>query len=139
MMAQLGAVEEEIYQVRNQSGQDPLNYPIKLNNQIAALAGVVGGAEARPTKQSYEVFTILSDALAVQTGKLGAALDQPLPALNRELERQGLPAIVPEHGPGEAVNRPSPRTGRPRAGRVWRRASRRSGPRPPSPCRRTRC
>jgi hypothetical protein len=95
MMAQLGAVEEEIYQVRNQSGQDPLNYPIRLNNQIAALAGVVGGAEARPTKQSYEVFSILSEALAVQTGKLSAALATQLPVLNRELERQGLPAAVP--------------------------------------------
>jgi photosystem II stability/assembly factor-like uncharacterized protein len=95
MMAQLGAVEEEIYQVRNRSGQDPLNYPIKLNNKIAALAGVVGSAEARPTKQSYEVFTLLSGELAVQTGKLNAALTGQLPALNRELERQGLAAIVP--------------------------------------------
>jgi hypothetical protein len=99
MMAQLGAVEEEIYQVRNRSGQDPLNYPIKLNNKIAALAGVVGSAEARPTKQSYEVFTLLSAELAVQTGKLNAALTGQLPALNRELERQGLPVIVP--GPAE--------------------------------------
>jgi photosystem II stability/assembly factor-like uncharacterized protein len=93
MMAQLSAVEEEIYQVRNRSGQDPLNYPIKLNNQIAALAGVVGSAEAKPTKQSYEVFTLLSDQLAVQTGKLQAALTGQLPVLNRELERQGLAAI----------------------------------------------
>ncbi|HUH11457.1 MAG TPA: hypothetical protein VMK65_00040, partial [Longimicrobiales bacterium] len=35
----LSAVEGEIYQVRNRSGQDPLNYPIKLNNKIAALMG----------------------------------------------------------------------------------------------------
>ena len=35
----MGAVEEELYQVRNQSSQDPLNYPIKLNNKIAALTG----------------------------------------------------------------------------------------------------
>ncbi|HEX9166048.1 MAG TPA: glycosyl hydrolase, partial [Gemmatimonadales bacterium] len=95
MLAQLSAVEEEIYQVRNQSGQDPLNYPIKLNNKIAALAGVVGNAEAKPTKQSYEVFTLLSDELAVQTGKLSAVLTGQLPALNRELERQGLATIVP--------------------------------------------
>jgi len=30
-------VEEDLYQVRNRSNQDPLNFPIKLNNQIAAL------------------------------------------------------------------------------------------------------
>ncbi|HEV8612207.1 MAG TPA: glycosyl hydrolase, partial [Gemmatimonadales bacterium] len=61
--AQLSAVEEEIYQVKNRSGQDPLNYPIRLNNQLAALAGVAASAEARPTAQSYEVFKLLSAQL----------------------------------------------------------------------------
>jgi hypothetical protein len=95
LVAQLSAVEEEIYQVRNRSGQDPLNFPIKLNNQIAALAGVVGGAEAKPTRQSSEVFKILSEALAVQTGKLAGLIDTGLPGVNRELERLGQPAITP--------------------------------------------
>ena len=35
----LSVVEAEIYQVRNQSNQDPLNFPIKLNNKLAALLG----------------------------------------------------------------------------------------------------
>jgi photosystem II stability/assembly factor-like uncharacterized protein len=94
-VAALSAVEREIYQVRNESGQDPLNFPIRLNNKIAALAGVVGSAEARPTRQSYEVFEILADSLATQTGRLRAELDTTLPRINRELERLGLPAIVP--------------------------------------------
>src|ERR1019366_1960920 len=29
----LSVIEEEVYQVRNRSGQDPLNFPIKLNNK----------------------------------------------------------------------------------------------------------
>jgi photosystem II stability/assembly factor-like uncharacterized protein len=95
LTAQLGPVEEALYQVRNRSGQDPLNYPIRLNNQIAALGGVVMGAQGRPTQQSYEVFTVLSEALAVETGRLKSALDAPLTAVNRELERLRLPAIVP--------------------------------------------
>ena len=41
----LGAVEEEIYQVRNQSGQDPLNFPIKINNRLASLARAVNYGE----------------------------------------------------------------------------------------------
>ena len=36
----LTAVEEAIYQVRNQSGQDPLNFPIKINNRIASLPSI---------------------------------------------------------------------------------------------------
>jgi len=55
----LSAVESEIYQVKNQSSQDPLNFPIKLNNKIAALQGVIESADARPTDQSREVFTML--------------------------------------------------------------------------------
>ena len=39
LLKPLTVVEEEVYQVRNRSGQDPLNYPIKLNNKIAALMG----------------------------------------------------------------------------------------------------
>ena len=39
----LSAVEEELYQVKNQAHEDPLNYPIRLNNRIASLLGVVEG------------------------------------------------------------------------------------------------
>src|SRR5690606_28039918 len=54
--AALTEVEGEIYQYRNRSNQDPLNYPIKLNNKIAALLNIVDGADSRPTDQSYTVF-----------------------------------------------------------------------------------
>src|SRR5439155_11010357 len=88
--AQLSEVEGEIYQVKNRSGQDPLNYPIKLNNQIAALMFVAGGAEARPTAQSYEVFRILSEQLDVQLKKLADLLGTGLGGVNAELARIGL-------------------------------------------------
>ena len=38
----LTAIEETLYQTKNQSNQDPLNFPIRLNNKLAALGGVVG-------------------------------------------------------------------------------------------------
>ena len=34
------AIEEALYQTKNQSNQDPLNYPIRLNNKLAALGGL---------------------------------------------------------------------------------------------------
>ena len=96
---QISAAEEEIYQVRNRAGQDPLNYPIKLNNQIAGLAGVVASAEAKPTKQSYEVFELLSGQLKVQLDRLQVAFGPSLAAVNAELARLGLPPIVPAPEP----------------------------------------
>ena len=92
---QLSAVEAEIYQVKNKSGQDPLNYPIKLNNQIAALSGVVASTEAKPTAQSYEVYKILAAALDAELGKLTALLGAGLEAVNAELGRLGLDKVIP--------------------------------------------
>jgi photosystem II stability/assembly factor-like uncharacterized protein len=60
----LSAVEEELYQVRNRSYRDPLNYPIKLNNQLATLVRVIESADSKPTDQSYTVYEELSKRLA---------------------------------------------------------------------------
>jgi len=95
LSAKLSSVEEEIYQVKNRSGQDPLNYPIRLNNQLAALAGVAGSTEARPTAQSYEVFKLLSAQLDEQLKRLSDALGSDLSAVNAELGRLGLDKITP--------------------------------------------
>ena len=95
LAGQLSAVEGEIYQVKNRSGQDPLNYPIKLNNQIAALSGVVASAEAKPTTQSYEVYRILAADLDGQLAKLNTLLDGGLAAVNAEIGRLGLERVVP--------------------------------------------
>jgi hypothetical protein len=98
----LSAVEGEIYQVRNQSNQDPLNFPIKLNNQIAALAGVVASAEAKPTAQSREVYELLSTQLSAELTRMRAAL-RALAEVNAELARLGLEPIVPT-----TAERPTP-------------------------------
>ncbi|MEO8193562.1 MAG: glycosyl hydrolase [Gemmatimonadales bacterium] len=90
----LSGPEREIYQVQNRSGQDPLNYPIRLNNKIAALAGVASSTDARPTSQTREVFRILSAQLEVQLGRIRTALNQSLPGLNRDLAAAGLPPLV---------------------------------------------
>jgi photosystem II stability/assembly factor-like uncharacterized protein len=95
----LSAVEEEIYQVRNQSGQDPLNFPIKINNRIASLLGVVSSADAKPIASAYPIFTDLNGELKVQTDRLMKALNADLPAFNVEAKRLGLEPIVANKAP----------------------------------------
>ena len=90
----LTAVEEAIYQVKNRSSQDPLNYPIRLNNKIAALAGVVASADAAPTAQSEQVFNELAAALQVQLDRLKAVLDTDIPAFNKLVKESDVPAII---------------------------------------------
>ncbi|HZJ01555.1 MAG TPA: glycosyl hydrolase [Gemmatimonadaceae bacterium] len=94
MMTALTQAEEKIYQTKNRSGQDPLNYPIRLNNKIAALGGVAASADARPTDQTVEVYNVLSKQLQAEIAKIRSALSQSLPALNRELTASNLPAIA---------------------------------------------
>jgi hypothetical protein len=95
LRAELSVVEDSIYQTKNRSGQDPLNYPIRLNNKIAALAGVAGSAEAVPTKQTTDVYSGLSKQLDGELTKMKKALDSRLPAVNATLRKAGLPEIVP--------------------------------------------
>ena len=85
----LGTVEEELYQVRNRSGQDPLNFPIKLNNRLASLRRSVETGDARPTDAAYQVLDELSAELDGHLQQLEALLGEPLTAVNRQLQAAG--------------------------------------------------
>jgi hypothetical protein len=92
--AALSRVEEAIYQVNLQSPQDPLNFPIRLNNKIAALLGVVESAEDQPTDQSYDVFELLSGQLQLELDELESILERNVPAFNELLGEKGLQPIA---------------------------------------------
>ena len=59
----IAAIEQELYQVKNQSAQDPLNFPIKLNNRLASLRRSMENGDARPTDGAYKVFDELTQEL----------------------------------------------------------------------------
>ena len=88
------AVEETLYQTKNQSNQDPLNYPIRLNNKLAALGGVVGSAEAAPTAQSYAVYDELVTQIDAELRKLAEIMRTQVPAFNQLVREQNIPAVV---------------------------------------------
>jgi photosystem II stability/assembly factor-like uncharacterized protein len=89
----LSQVEDSLYQTKNRSGQDPLNYPIRLNNKIGALMGVVASADGRPTQQSYAVLTELSRELDRELAILKQTLSTGLPRVNSMLRDAGLPPV----------------------------------------------
>ncbi|MBI3586549.1 MAG: glycosyl hydrolase [Ignavibacteriales bacterium] len=88
------AVEEEIIQVKIKSSQDALNYPIKLNNKLAALASGIADSDSKPTKQSYEVFNELSAKLSEQLAKYKQILENDFPAFNKLVKEQDVPAVI---------------------------------------------
>ena len=95
MVSEISKGEQEVYQVRNESNQDPLNYPIKLNNEIAAVASYVSQGEYRPTKQAYQVFDELKVELEAQLKAIKGAMDKSLPRLNEILRAAGLQELKP--------------------------------------------
>jgi photosystem II stability/assembly factor-like uncharacterized protein len=92
----LSTVEDSLYQVRNRSGQDPLNFPIKLNNRIGALGRSVTTGDARPTAASYTVFRELSAQLDVELKQLEHVISTDVEALNRALAGRNIDRIRAE-------------------------------------------
>ena len=87
LMQALSAVEEEVYQVRNQSNQDPLNFPIRTNNRLASLLRVAVSGEGRPTGNVEPIFEDLQAELQGHTDRLGKTISEQLPPFNRMLTR----------------------------------------------------
>ena len=87
-------IEEALIQTKAKSGQDVLNFPVRLNNDLVALGGVVGSAETAPTQQSYEVFDLLSKRLDEQLAKWNQIVSTDIPAYNNLVKQQEVPAIM---------------------------------------------
>ncbi|MGB3150625.1 MAG: glycosyl hydrolase [Maribacter sp.] len=75
-LEKISDVEEVLYQVKNQSGQDPLNFPIKLNNRLASLRRSMENGDAKPTDGAYKVFDELSAELKAHLSNLDENIRQ---------------------------------------------------------------
>jgi photosystem II stability/assembly factor-like uncharacterized protein len=95
LTANASVVEDSVYQVRNQSGQDPLNFPIRVNNRLATLLAMAERGDGRPTTNMPGIFGILSTELGRYTTRLTQIWATDLVAVNRELTRLRLPTIDP--------------------------------------------
>jgi hypothetical protein len=87
-------VEEALIQTKAKSGQDVLNFPVRLNNDLVALGGVVESADSAPTKQSYEVFDVLSKSVDEQLAKWKAIVASDVAAYNGLVKQQEVPALI---------------------------------------------
>ncbi len=90
----LATIEETLYQTKSKSGQDPLNFPIRLNNKLAILGSTVSSADAKPTAVSYTVYDDLAGRIDAQLEKLRRELGEGLDRLNRMVADQQVPAVV---------------------------------------------
>lgn len=83
-------IEEALYQTKNRSGQDPLNFPIRLTNKLAYLNSILGQGEFPPTEQAYAVRDALTVLIDEQVKAFADIRDIRLPGLNRQIRESAL-------------------------------------------------
>lgn len=69
IIKQISDIEKELYQTQNKSGQDPLNYPIRLNNKLAHLNVIAGTGSYKPTDGAEEVRVEITRQINIQLNK----------------------------------------------------------------------
>jgi len=89
----LTSIEETLYQTKSKSGQDPLNFPIRLNDKLSGLFDVVNSGNMAPSKQSKEVFADLSAQSDAALSKLKQIMTDDLAKLNQLIREKSLPVI----------------------------------------------
>lgn len=94
LIKKLVAIEEQLIQTKNESRQDPINFPPRLDNQIAYLYTVVNFQDARPTKGCYERFQDLKKELAGHLAELDTVLSKDLGAFNTLLDREHVERVI---------------------------------------------
>jgi photosystem II stability/assembly factor-like uncharacterized protein len=87
-------IEETLYQTKNRSNQDPLNFPIRLNNKLAGLASETSGGDFRPTDQVKAVYKELSAKIDEQLAALNKIINEQVPKLNALVKEKKVDAVV---------------------------------------------
>ncbi len=94
LSAEMTSVEEALYQTKNRASEDPLNFPVKLNNKLAALLTAVEGSDSQPTASQQQVYEDLATGINAQINKLKQLMDVQVPAFNKYVKDQDIPVIT---------------------------------------------
>ena len=86
-------IEETLYQTKNKSGQDPLNYPVRLNNKLGALGSEVDGSDFRPTEQVKAVYKEITEKIDEQLNLLNEVMTDKVPKFNDLVKQKQVNAI----------------------------------------------
>jgi hypothetical protein len=96
------AIEEKLMQTKSKASEDPLNYPVKLDDRMGALGGAVESADAAPTEQDYTVFNLVNGELQQVLAEWQAVRSQDLAQFNAQAAKAGVGVIGVKEDRGEA-------------------------------------
>ena len=99
LTAALAEIEEALYQTKMESRQDPLNYPIRLNDKLAGVMALVAVGNNPPSESLRAVRDELVATIDLQLAKLARLIADDLVAFNDLAAKMNLPAIAPKAEP----------------------------------------
>jgi len=93
LVKRLIVIENNLYQTKSRSGQDPLNYPIKLNNKLAHLSALTSIGDYKPTAQAYDFKNEVTAAIDKELKDLYQIFDNDVKQLNAKVKASGIDLI----------------------------------------------
>ncbi|MDH4058481.1 MAG: glycosyl hydrolase, partial [Cyclobacteriaceae bacterium] len=87
-------IEEALYQTKNRSGQDPLNFPIRLNNKLAHLNSLAGAGNSKPTDQMVAYKNEITAEIDKHLASLNKIFKEDIPAFNSLVKEKNIDAVV---------------------------------------------
>jgi hypothetical protein len=90
IIASLTEIEETLYQTKSRSGQDPLNYPIRLNNKLAHLNALTGMGDFPPTDQAIALKNELTELIEAQLSDFEALKAGDIANLNNAIKQSDI-------------------------------------------------
>ncbi len=90
---QLTAIEEKLYQTKSKSGQDVLNFPIRLNDKLSGLFDAANSGNMAPSKQVKDVFADLAAQSDTELKKLKKLKEEDIAKLNQLIREKEVPVI----------------------------------------------
>jgi photosystem II stability/assembly factor-like uncharacterized protein len=93
LVKEMTTIEETLYQTKSKSGQDPLNYPIRLNNKLAHLNSLTRIGNYAPTNQAIDFKNDIVKEINIELKKLYSLFDNDVKELNQKVKESTIDLI----------------------------------------------
>jgi hypothetical protein len=90
----LTALEDDLIQTKNESGQDPINYQVKLDNQLAYVYSAASSQDGKPVQSIYDRFNELNGQLSQASQTFLDLANTDLKDFESLLEQHNIPRII---------------------------------------------
>jgi hypothetical protein len=94
LSTEMTQVEEALYQTKSRASEDPLNYPVRLNNKLAAVLADLESSDSQPTSAEQQVYEDLATEINSQLKAWGQIVDEKIPTLNKSVKDADVPAVT---------------------------------------------